>query len=205
MDYKKRDQKTLPARKEQFVRDGKAKHGEDTYDYSLAIQAYTNNRTPVPLICNKCKGEPFLVIPFRHTEKGDNKRGSCPNCYVPDNKIQESRWNPNRLERARALRDELIERHNGKYSYPFIEEEFKNDESRITVHCDCGEKYKRVVAALKKKDRYCGCSVCNREKMAETIKQKNHERGKRNKKMPIYQNLTDAFTRSQTASTVNST
>lgn len=185
MDYKKRDQKTLPKRIEAFVKKGKLKHGENTYDYSLTKKAYKNNRTPVPLICNnkQCKGEkPFYVIPSRHTEKGDNKRGSCPNCYVPKLNIQETRWNPNRLKRATELRDELMRRHNNKYSYPYIEKEFKNESSKITMICtNCEAVDIRVVAALKKKNRYNGCSECNKEKKAETIKQKNRERGKRNK------------------------
>jgi len=186
MDYKKRDQKTLQKRIEAFVKKGKLKYGEDAYDYSLAIKVYKNNRIPVPLICKnkQCEGnEPFYVIPSRHTEKGDNQRGSCPNCYVPKHNIQETRWNPNRLKRATALRDEMVKRHNGKYSYPYIEEEFKNENSRITMVCtECGTEDTRVVAALKKKDRYCGCSVCNKEKKVEKIRQKNHERGKRNKR-----------------------
>ena len=187
MDYRKRDKKTLTQRINAFISQGEKKYGVGRYDYSLAKKAYTNNRTTIPLICNVCKSkgfvEPFMVLPFRHTEKGDNQRGSCQKCYVPQNKIQETRWNPNRLERAYELKKMLDKRHGVKYSYPYIEDEFLNEKSRITVICNqCDHVYTRKVAAMKKENRPFACKRCNATTMRKTIQAKNSARQKRNYK-----------------------
>ena len=93
MAYEKRDSKTLQARIEKFIQQGKDKHGKNAYDYSIARRDYINNRTPVRIKCKKCKGsKPFLVYPFAHTDKGDNQKGTCENCYVPKQTISDTRW-----------------------------------------------------------------------------------------------------------------
>ena len=185
MNYKKRDERTRCQRIENFVNLGEEKYGAGRYDYSLAAMAYINNRTPVPLICNVCKSkgftEPFMVLPFRHTEKGGNQRGSCPKCYVPQNRIQELRWDLNRLERVHALIKMLNKRHGEKYSYPYIEDEFVNEKSRITVVCNqCDHTYTRKVAAMKRENRPFACVKCNARTMKKTIQEKNSARQKRN-------------------------
>jgi len=122
-----------------------------------------------------------MVLPFRHTEKGDNQRGSCQKCYVPQNNIQETRWNPNRLKRALELKNMLHQRHGEKYSYPYIEDEFINEKSSITVVCNqCNDIYTRKVAAMKKENRPFVCERCNTTTKREKIQVKNRARQKRN-------------------------
>lgn len=182
MKFEKREKKTLNARIKRFIQLGKEKHGEDRYDYSMAQEEYTNNRTPVHIKCNKCNNEPFLVYPFRHTSKGDNEQGCCSNCYVQKVTVQETRWDPNLPERIKDFRNKMEKRHKGNYSYPYLEIEYKNEKSVITVICNkCkGKPYTRLARSLKIKNRYAGCEECNKEKMAETIRKKNRKRQLRN-------------------------
>lgn len=138
MKYEKREQKTLQSRIERFIELGKEKHGENRYDYSLAREEYINNHTPVPLICIDCvcvdcKDKPFLVYPFAHTDKGDNKKGTCKYCYVSKLNVQETRWNPNLKDRINEFRERMYKRHGIKYSYPHLDKEYKNESSVITV------------------------------------------------------------------------
>lgn len=177
----KREQKTLKARKEKFIQLGKAKHGNDRYSYSQASIEYINNRTPVHIICNKCKGEPFLVYPFAHTDKGDNKKGTCPHCYMTNLNVKETRWDPNLKERIRAFKTCLVKKYEHRYSYPHLDKEYKNQSSKITVVCNqCKSTFKRLARSLKSKDRYGGCGVCNKKEMAKTIRKKNRVRQLRN-------------------------
>lgn len=176
MDYNKRDNKTLNRRIENFVQLGEKKYGKDTYDYSLAKKEYKNNRTPVHLKCTRCKKKPFLVYPFAHTSPGDNEKGTCPNCYIPKQGVQETRWDPNLPER----RDEFVSMVNKKYQgslhLPHVEDEYKEEGSRITVICKkCKSKpFTRLARSLKTKDRKGGCTACNKkenqEKTNETIR-----------------------------------
>jgi len=173
--YEERERKSLKRRIEKFVQLGKEKYG-DQYDYSIAEKEYSNNRIPVHLICNKCKGEPFPVIPFAHTSKGDNEKGTCTHCYVPKQGVQETRWDPNLPER----RDEFVSMVNKKYQnslhLPHVEDEYKEECSRITVICKkCKSKpFTRLARSLKAKDRKGGCTACNKkenqEKTNETIR-----------------------------------
>jgi len=187
--YAKREARSLNKRKAKFIEQGKAKYG-DQYDYTMAEKEYTNNRTPVHLICNRCKDDPFLVFPFAHTSSGDNQKGTCQNCYIPKQTVQETRWNPNLPERIKEFESKMIQKHGkNRYSYPKLEQEYKNEYSIITVQCNqCKTKpYTRLARALKAKDRYSGCENCNKEEMAETIKKKNQKRQRRNqmtKNMP---------------------
>ena len=59
---------------EEFIADAIKKHG-DKYDYSL-IKEYVNNKTPVPIKCNRC-GEVFWQKPNAHLN-GNN----CPYCWA---------------------------------------------------------------------------------------------------------------------------
>ncbi len=186
MDYKKRDRKTLTKRINNFVRQGEEKYGVGRYDYSLARKVYKNNRIPVPLLCNVCKSkgfvEPFMVIPSRHTERGDNQRGSCPNCYVNKISIQESRWDPNRRERIEDLIDRVNRKYNGTLKMPHIEDEYKNESSMLTVICiSCDSKpFRRQALSLKSKTRKGGCAVCNKKANQERTNQAIRERQERN-------------------------
>jgi hypothetical protein len=177
----KRELKTLKARKERFIQLGKAKHGNDRYGYSQASIEYINNRTPVHIICNKCKIEPFLVYPFAHTDKGDNRKGTCPHCYKTNLNVKETRWDPNLKERIRGFKASVVKKYKHRYSYPHLEKEYKNESSKITVVCNqCGSSFKRLARSLKSKSRYGGCKICNKEVAAEKTRVKNKKRQLRN-------------------------
>lgn len=181
MNCKKREKKTLQARIEKFIKLGKAKHGNNRYDYSLAKKAYINNRTPVPIICNKCKGGPFLVYPFAHTDQRDNQKGTCTKCYVTKLNIKKTRWEPNLKMRIKAFKKRVFKKYGNRYSYPHMEKEYKNESSKITVVCNqCKSSFKRLARSLKSKSRYGGCEICNKEVMAEKIRVKNKKRQLRN-------------------------
>ena len=182
--YEARESKTLTQRIEKFVQSGEEKYGKGTYDYSLAKTEYSNNRTPVHLICNnpKCNKNTFKVYPFAHTCKGDNQKGTCPNCYVQTQTVQQTRWDPNLKERIKTFLQQMLLRHGERYSYPYIDKEYKNEYSKITVICNkCKNKpYTRLVSSLKDKNRYGGYEKCNHVLMVETIREKNRERQLRN-------------------------
>jgi len=180
--YEKRESKSLNLRIAKFVQQGEDKHGIGSYDYSIARREYKNNRTPVHINCNSCNHPPFKVYPFAHTDKGDNKKGTCPHCYVPKQGVKETRWDPNLPER----RKEFVNRVNKKYEYslhlPYVEEEYRDECSEITVVCKkCQSKeFTRLARSLKTRNRKGGCPECNKKEMAETIRKKNKERQLRN-------------------------
>ena len=182
MHCEEREKKTLEARIEKFIQKGEAKYGENTYDYSQVWGEYKNNRTPVHIKCNRCNNKPFPVYPFAHTSQGDNQKGTCPACYVPKETVQETRWDPNLPQRIREFKERIKEKYGKGYSYPNLDQEYKNEESHITVIChNCkSEPYQRKARSLKSKSRKGGCKTCNKKTMAEIIAKKNRERLLRN-------------------------
>ncbi len=182
MNCEKRERKTLEARTEKFIQLGKTKHGNDCYDYSIAGVEYVNNRTKVHLICNRCKGEPFLVYPFRHTSKGNNEQGSCSNCYVQKRTVQETRWDPNLPERRKEFVSRVHTKYKGSLHLPFVQEEYENESSRITVICKkCKSKpFTRLARSLKTLERKGGCKACNKEENQEKTNETIRERQLRN-------------------------
>ena len=183
MNCKKRDAKTLPKRIADFIQKGKAKHGEDTYDYSRVFGQYKNNRIPVEIKCNQCDDDFFPVYPFAHTDKKDNQKGTCTNCYVPNQTVQETRWDPNLPQRIEEFEEQLEDKYpKGHYTYPNLKNEYKNEESFITVVCNkCNSKpYELKARSLKSNSRKGGCKVCNKKAKTETIANKNKIRQLRN-------------------------
>ena len=169
--YEKRENKSLKRRIEKFVQRGEEKYGKVTYDYSIAKKEYSNNRTPVHLICNTCKDKrgkdyTFLVYPFAHTYYGDNDKGTCPICYEQKQTVQETRWNPNLSERIDEFENIVNKKYQGSLHLPYVKDEYKNESSKITVICkQCKSKpFTRLARSLKAKDRIGGCEVCNKQK-----------------------------------------
>lgn len=182
MNCEEREKKTLDARIEKFVKLGQDKYGKGAYDYSLAEKEYVNNRTPVHLICNRCSNPPFTVYPFMHTSKGENNYGSCQHCNVPDNKIQEKRWDPNLQERIKDFVTQVNSKYKNSLILPYVEDEYRNESSRITVSCKkCkSEPFTRLARSLKAQDRIGGCKVCNKKENQEKTNETIRERQLRN-------------------------
>lgn len=182
MPHEEREKRTLPKRIAEFIKKGKTKHGEDTYDYSLVPEEYINNRTPVHIKCNRCNSESFLVYPFAHTCKGDNQKGTCENCYIPKQTISDTRWNPNLPRRISKFKKRIEKKYGKSYCYPNLEDEYKNEESYITVVCNgCdSEPYQHKARSLKSTSRKGGCKICTKEAKAKEIAEKNKVRLTRN-------------------------
>ncbi len=182
MDYKKRDNKTLNRRFKNFVQQGEKKYGKGRYDYSLAEKEYKNNRTPVHLKCTRCKKKPFLVYPFAHTSPGDNEKGTCPNCYVPKQTVQETRWDPNLKDRINEFVSIVNKKYQGSLHLPHVKDEYKDESSRITVFCKkCKLKqFTRLARSLKSKSRKGGCEICNKKENQNKTNKTIRERQLRN-------------------------
>ena len=117
-----------------------------------------------------------------HTYHGDNQKGTCTECYVPKETVQATRWDPNLTKRISDFKERVKEKYGKGYSYPNLEQEYKNEESKITVVCHtCKSKpYQRKARSLKSKSRFGGCKVCRKKAIAEVIAKKNKEKQERN-------------------------
>lgn len=183
--YKERSEKSLATRFKHFKKLAVEKHGVGRYDYTLTQKDYVNTRSYVRIRCNQCK-EVFKTLPQAHTSKKKTLHGACPNCHVPSVNIKELmhvRWNNNKVERIKDFQKKMFKRHKGKYSYPKLEEEYENENSKITVHCRvCEHQFKQLARCLKNENRYGGCPVCNEKKFKQVIVEKNRKRQSRNYK-----------------------
>jgi len=88
----------------------------------------------------------------------------------------------NLSQRISKFKEEVEEKYGEEYSYPKLIQEYKNEESVITVKCHtCNTKpFKLKARSLKSKSRKGGCKVCNKKAMAKTIAEKNRKRLLRN-------------------------
>jgi len=181
MKKKTKNSRSKEARVAKFIKMGEAKYGKGTYDYSMAAIEYKTNRIQIHLKCNRCDSKPFLVYPFRHTQKGDNQRGTCQKCYVPENNISENRWIPNLPQRIKAFKKKAHAKFGDKYLYPHFEKEYTHYRAPITVICTgCGDMYSYQADSITSKTRIGGCKICTKAAMAETIAKKNKARQERN-------------------------
>lgn len=57
-----------------------------------------------------------------------------------------------------SLLKEMTEKHNGKYSYPYLNEEYKNNKSIITIVCPTHGKFRQTINHHL---RGQGCAKCN--------------------------------------------
>lgn len=183
--YKERSDKSLVKRFKHFKKLAEKKHGVGRYDYALTQKDYVNTRSYVRITCNKCN-QVFKTLPQAHTAKKRTLHGACPVCLEPSINIKDVigiRWSKNKNNRIKDFRKRMIARHNGKYTYPNLDEEYLNEYSKITVQCgDCDHRFRRTASSLKDKNRYGGCPKCNEEDLRQTISEKNRHRQRRNYK-----------------------
>jgi hypothetical protein len=135
---------------EEIIESAKTVHG-DLYDYS--ISKYRGIDKEMEIICKK--HGVFKQTPYNHI----HKKCGCSECrydYLS--------------EKYRIPLEELLERfkekHGDKYKYPNIEEEYKNNRSRITIICPIHGKFTQKV--LKHLQGH-GCSVCNESMLEKEI------------------------------------
>ena len=95
---------------QQFIEQAKAKHG-DRYDYSRV--SYTNTKTPVEIICNRC-GRHIMVVPCRHL-RGDGCK-YCSHAKTTEQFVESARkW------------------HGDKYNYDKVD--YTNNRTKVIVTC----------------------------------------------------------------------
>lgn len=125
-------------------------HG-DRYDYSLV--KYVNNITPVDIIC-KIHGV-FPQIPKNH------KMGQgCPEC----GKKYAREWSRNNYKH---FLEQSKKKFGDKYIYPFIEKEYVNKHSEITIICKiCNNTFKNK-ADYHLSTKYGGCKVCEKKHLED--------------------------------------
>lgn len=125
--------------KDTFIKKCREVHG-DTYDYSLVD--YLDTKTRVTIIC-KDHGE-FETIPYNHLNGAGCKKCNCENNALSFSKKDEY------LNRVSLL-------HNNKYNYPYFENEYINNKSKLTIICSKHGEYKQIA---KDHMRGCGCPKC---------------------------------------------
>jgi hypothetical protein len=113
--------------KEIFVtRSNEIHHGK--YDYSKA--SYVNQRTKVVITC-PIHGD------FEQTPKNHMKGQGCPLCGKEYAKNF-------RKGKCQKFIEESRKRFHDAYSFPFIEKEYENSHSIITIHCNlCDYDFKK--------------------------------------------------------------
>lgn len=114
------------------------------YDYSQSV--FINIRTPFNVICPK--HGVFSITPKRHM----NGQG-CPECgkeYARN--WRKGKWN--------EFLDKFVKKYGDNFDFPYIETEYENKFSQLTMYCKrCGTKYE-VQAAYLLTDRFNGCTDC---------------------------------------------
>lgn len=105
---------------EDFIRNSKEIHGENTYDYSKC--KYNVSKTPVILICNFCTNE-FLVIPNKHLNR---KQG----CEICSKKNRQELSFKNSEEKFWEIINSL---HDDKYD--FTETKYNGPKQQINAIC----------------------------------------------------------------------
>lgn len=138
-----------------FIERAKAIHG-DKYDYSQT--EYINIRTRVSIIC------PIHGMFWKWPKAHLNGQG-CPMCskiHIADCR-RENKW--------QDFVSEATKRHNSKYSYPYIKDEYENSHSKVTIKCnECGNIFEKI-ACDHITSKGGGCKVCttNRRKEKRSI------------------------------------
>lgn len=126
---------------ESFIEKAKKVHG-DTYDYSNVV--YKAQKTKVKIVCEE-HGE-FEQSPTDHLSgKG------CIKCG-------QRRCKESQLDTCENFLKETHEKFSGKYSYPFLDTEYKGGSSVITI--ECPEHGCFTQSAVVHKSSTYGCAKC---------------------------------------------
>ena len=113
---------------EEFIKMAREVHGEK-YDYSKVD--YKNKDTEVCIIC-PIHGE-FWQRPHNHVT---GKQG-CPEC----GKKYAKEWQKNNHSK---FLEKIKEKYGDKFSFPYIDTEYENNKSRVTVKCNvCSNTFVR--------------------------------------------------------------
>ena len=135
--------------KNEIIADFRKVHG-NRYNYSEVD--YKNYNTKVRIICP-------IHGAFEQTPHNHLKGQGCPECGKEYAKEHGKHDYIHFIKVA-------TKKYGNKFSYPFIEKEYENTRSRITIRCnECGETFIRVASShLSSKDS--GCKRCLRKEQS---------------------------------------
>lgn len=120
-----------------FIKNALAVHGMDKYKYGLVLDAYTDNKAKVPVICRD-HGE-FLTIPGLHVSSGT----ACPKCGGV-HKPSTEEW----IAMAREV-------HGDRYDYSKVI--YKTNRDKVTIGCVIHGFFEQDAGAH---TRGKGCNSC---------------------------------------------
>ena len=125
-------------------------HG-DEYDYSMS--EYTGIDKEMNIICKK--HGVFKQTPYNHI----HKKCGCPKCRY------EQLSGKYRFELSELI-NRFKEKHGDKYQYPFIDKEYINNRSIITIICPTHGVFKqRVMKHLQGQ----GCPFCSESRLEKEV------------------------------------
>ena len=133
-----------------IIEKAKQVHG-DKYDYSMSV--YNGTDKEMNIIC-PIHGV-FKQTPYNHIYK----KCGCPKCKY------EYLSNKFRLGVDNIL-SKFKERHGDKYQYPYIDKEYVNNRSKITIVCPIHGVFKQI--AMKHLQGQ-GCPYCHESKLEKEI------------------------------------
>ena len=141
-----------------FLKKIKDIHG-DKYDYSESV--ISNIRTKIKIKCNVC-GNIFWQTPKNHL-----KGQGCPECGKKYASSFRKYGYKSFIEKQKNL-------YGSKYSFPYIDREYENNKSIITIRCnDCGYEFKKRPNDFLNHNGFKGCKQCrlkqNEEKKREKL------------------------------------
>ena len=136
------------------------------YEYPNIENEYINTNSEISIKCKKCD------TIFKQSITNHIQGKGCPKCYgnikLTNNDI---------LSRSLKI-------HNGKYTYPYLDTEYKNIRSIITIHCKKHNlDFKQNMDNHLNKSQ--GCPICNESKGEKNIAEyllKNNIKFERQKK-----------------------
>lgn len=133
-----------------FLNEAKKIHG-DKYDYSIA--KYNGIDKEVEIICKK--HGMFKQTPYNHI----NKKCGCSQCRY-DSLSSKYRLKIGELQKS------FRNIHGDKYKYPYLESEYTNNRSHITIVCPIHGEFKQL--AMKHLQGQ-GCQYCNESRLEKEI------------------------------------
>ena len=127
---------------EDFLKKAKEIHGDD---YIYEEKSYVNTKQKMWIIHNEC-GTRFQQTPHNHL-----LGHGCPKCCYKERKTNYS------------FVEKTKQKFGDKYSFPYIDEEYKGSHSKITVKCNlCGNVFTKLACDFIT-SAYGGCN-CEKQK-----------------------------------------
>jgi superfamily II DNA or RNA helicase len=121
------------------------------YYYPNILKEFKNNKSKITIDC------PDHNYTFIQMYANHQQGAGCPKCVGLYRRT---------IKEAKEL---LLRIHNGKYSYPYIDKEYKNSKSKITI--DCPDHNYTFIQEWHMHQRGQGCPYCNSGCTKEYIRQ----------------------------------